>query len=98
MSKKYPKKPKKGDKVVCTDDMSDNEDLGMSGIVLPGRRDLQKGKKYEIERVISDRNVPTNERKTWSNKDYQMVRWSWYEVKLKGVSDSVFLTNFDPVE
>lgn len=100
MNKKYPKKPKKGDKVICIDDCSDNEDLGMSGIVLYGRRDLEKGKEYEISNIPwdADRNVPTNERKTWTKEEFKMVRWGWYQVYLKGVSSPVFLHSFEPVE
>lgn len=96
----YPKKPKVGDKVICIEDCSDDEDLGMSGIVLPGRHDLVKGKEYKIGSLPWDtaRNVPTNERKTWTPEEFKMVRWGWYEVYLKGVSSSVFLHNFKPVK
>jgi hypothetical protein len=96
----YPKKPKKGDFVICKDDDSENEDFGMSGIVFPGRKDLQVGKKYEIDRLPwdADRNVPNNERKTWTKEEFQMVRWGWYEVYLKGIGSSVFLHNFEPVK
>jgi hypothetical protein len=95
---KYPKKPKKSDKVICLDDGSDNEDLGMSGIVLYGRHDLQVGKEYTISSIPwdADRNVPKNENKTWTRTEFPMVRWGWYQVYLEGISDSVFLHNFKP--
>ena len=96
--KEYPKKPKKGDVVICIDDDSENEDLGMSGIVLPGRNDLVKGKEYIIDFFPwdADRNVPSNKHKTWTKEEFQKVRWGWYSVLLKGVCPSVFLHNFEP--
>lgn len=95
---KYPRKPKVGDKVICIDDCSSDEDFGMSGIVFHGRHDLEKGKEYEISSVPwgADRNVPKNERKTWSKADFPAVRWGWYQVYLKGISGSEFLHNFEP--
>ena len=95
---KYPKKPKVGDIVTCIEDDSSDEDLGMSGIVLPGRHDLQVGKEYVIESIPwdADRNVPNNKNKTWTKEEFEMVRWGWYLVYLKGISSSVFLHNFKP--
>lgn len=95
---KYPKKPKKGDIVICINDSSDNEDFGMSGIVFYGRHDLEVGKEYVISDIPwdSERNVPTNEKKTWTRIDYPMIRWGWYQVYLKGINSSVFLHNFEP--
>jgi hypothetical protein len=96
--KEYPKKPKKGDVVICIDDDSENEDLGMSGIVLQGRHDLTKGKEYVIDSLAldADRNVPSNENRTWTKEEFQKVRWGWYSVTLKGIGQSVFLHNFEP--
>ena len=37
-------KPKIGDKVICINDDSQDEDLGMSGIVLKGTKGLEVGK------------------------------------------------------
>jgi hypothetical protein len=95
---KYPKKPKKGDILICIEDDSEDEDLGMSGIVLKGRRDLQVGKEYEIGSVPwdADRNVPKNQWKTWTKTEFPKVRWGWYQVYLKGVGSPVFLHNFEP--
>lgn len=92
---KYPEKPKPGDKVICKDDDSQDEDFGMSGIVLKGRNDLTKEKTYTIKEVVSDRAVP-KKNSCWTKKEYEMVRWSWYEVYLEGVSDRTFLLNFEP--
>jgi len=95
---KYPEKPNKGDIVICKDDDSENEDLGMSGIVFKGRNDLQVGKEYKISSIPwdADRNVPKNERNTWTKEEFQMVRWGWYQVYLEGIGSSVFLHNFEP--
>jgi len=63
-----------------------------------GRHDLQVGKEYTIKSIPwdADRNVPNNERGTWTRTEFPMVRWGWYQVYLEGISDSVFLHNFKP--
>lgn len=41
----------KGDEVICIDPMDEDEDLGMSGIVLKGYKGLKKGEKYKVTNV-----------------------------------------------
>jgi hypothetical protein len=100
---KYPEKPKIGDIVVCIDDDSEDLDIGMSGLVSKGRRDLKKGEQYNIIEIPydSDRHVPPNKcrfgGKQWSDDDYTAIRWGWHRVYLEGVSESVFLNYFEPI-
>lgn len=95
--KEYPKKPKKGDVVICIDDDSEGEDLGMSGIVLPGRKDLKKGKEYVIDYLPFDydRDVP-KKNTHWTKEMFPKIKWGWHSVHLKGIGLSVFLHNFEP--
>ena len=100
---KYPEKPKIGDIVVCIDDDSEDLDIGMSGLVSKGRRDLKKGKEYTIIEIPfdSDRNVPENKSRfggeQWTDEEYSAIRWGWHRVYLKGVLESVFLNYFKPI-
>lgn len=91
-------KPKIGDKVICIDDDSDDEDFGMSGIVFKGRNDLIRNKEYIISSLPPDfdRNIPNNNRNTWTKEEYPIIKWKWYRVHLEGVKKSVFLLNFKP--
>lgn len=97
--KNYPLRPKVGNVVICIEDCSADEDWGMSGIVLQGRRDLIKGEEYVISSLPwgYDENVPkNNDKKIWSKQDFPEVRWGWHRVYLKGLANSVYLFNFEP--
>lgn len=69
--------------LICIDDDSQDEDLGMSGIVLRGNHALRLGKEYEVENV-SYRHVPKNSRrsimsgepdeKIWTDEEYEGVK------------------------
>lgn len=82
-----------GDKLVCIDDDSEDEDLGMSGIVLIGNRSLTMEKIYTIS-DFSFRHVPSNKRETWTPEEYKKVRLSWVMVELEGIKDLQWLKNF----
>lgn len=93
---------KKGDIVICINDDSENEDLGMSGIVLYGRRDLIVGKEYEIESVDKSQ-VPNqfqkygskySTEKIWTNKEYESVKIAWTKLWLKGISKPAWANLF----
>lgn len=84
----------KGDIVICINDDSENEDFGMSGIVLYGRRDLAVGKEYEVENV-DESQIPSQFRKygskystekIWTDKEYESVKIAWTRIWLKGLS------------
>jgi hypothetical protein len=93
----YPKKPKNGDIVICLDDDSDDLDLGMSGIVLKGRKDLVIGQQYTISSLPWDFDTNVPKKNThWTDDEFPMIRWGWHRVYLEGISDSVFLHNFKP--
>lgn len=72
-------KPKAGDTVICIDDDSQNEDLGMSGIVLSGTKGLSVGKEYKIQSLdFSDvpKRIHENGYAIWTKEEYDQVQWS----------------------
>jgi len=92
-------KPKIGDVVICIDDDSQDEDLGMSGIVLPGTVGLKVGREYEIKE-LSFQHVPdrmhTNGYAIWTTSEYPMVQWAWTYALVEGhgFSKWMFLKHF----
>jgi hypothetical protein len=86
---------KKGCIVICKDDDSQDEDFGMSGIVLEGRRDLQIGKEYIVERVDKT-HVPSQEtlKKHWSAKERPKIIDAWTMLWLKGIAKPVWMKDF----
>ena len=95
----YHKKPKKGDTVICTDDNSEDEDLGFSGIVLKGTCGLVVGREYKIV-FVDDSNVPTNDKKTWTKEIFPKIKWGWHLclIEGKGFYGRMFLHHFKPKE
>jgi hypothetical protein len=86
---------KKGDIVICEDDDSQDEDLGMSGVVLYGRRDLQIGKEYEVVSV-DKRHVPSKQtlNEQWPKKEHPRIIAAWTQVWLKGIHQAVWMKHF----
>lgn len=92
-------KPKVGDIVICIDDDSGDEDLGMSGIVLKGTVGLKIGEEYVISELDSDRNVPEYNPVYWTKEQYKKVAWGWHQCYLKdknGRKFNMFLHYFKP--
>ena len=95
------KKPKIGDKIICIDDDSQNEDLGLSGIVLKGTKGLNVDDEYEIQSLDFSQ-IPKNKgnygEKVWSDEEYPAIRWYWTLawIKGKGFSGRVLLGKFKP--
>ena len=74
-------KPKIGDVVICIDDDSQDEDFGVSGIVLPGTKGLKINEEYTITFLDFD-NVPKSrfdqyKNPIWTPKQFNQVRWYW---------------------
>jgi hypothetical protein len=69
-----------GDVLECLDDDSDDEDLGMSGIVLKGSKGLIVGEKYIITSVdVSQIPKQMNHgSKTWTDDEYEKVKFYWH--------------------
>jgi hypothetical protein len=86
------KEIKVGDTVICIDDDSSDEDLGMSGIVLSGRRDLVVGKEYIVESV-DYRHVPTDF-SAWKKSEIPYIKHCWTQMMLKGINKPVFGSGF----
>lgn len=84
---------KQGDVVVCIDDDSSDEDVGMSGLVLRGRRDLKLGKEYIIE-DIDYRHVPTD-MSYWEPAEHNRIKYYWTLLKLKNVPDTAWAHLFE---
>ncbi|NJO63646.1 MAG: hypothetical protein HC836_37290 [Richelia sp. RM2_1_2] len=82
-----------GDIVVCVDDDSEDEDLGLSGIVLEGRRDLKIGKEYTVE-TIDTRHVPKKNTHWKAGKEFQDVQESWLMITLKGIGQPAWYRHF----
>ncbi len=98
-------KPKKGQIIICTAEEED-EDLGMSGIVLKGQRGLVVGDEYEVMIVIKD-HVPKNGKnaygsKVWTKEEYERVEWYWHLCYIQHTRTRrefrVFMGNFKPKE
>jgi len=99
--------PEIGGTVTCIDDDSQDEDLGMSGIVLKGTRGLVVGRDYTIK-SIDTRNVPSQHRpsmiqgdnpvKVWSDEDYPKIAWGWTKCWIEGDGfvGPMFLSHFKP--
>lgn len=91
--------PKIGDEIICIDDDSQDEDFGMSGIVLEGTRGLVVGRAYKIE-TLDFSQVPENKIEygspIWAEKEYDRVRWYWIRAWItgKGFSGLMFLGKF----
>jgi len=79
---------KVGDVVICVDDDSEDEDLGMSGHVLYGRRDLRVGKEYIVE-SINDRCVPEDP-SHWTDEEWPFIKEYWQMLKLKGIGQEAW--------
>lgn len=78
-----------GDILICDDQ---DEDLGASGLVLKGNRELKLNKEYEIEGFLF-KHVPQN-RGTWTTKEYKGIQLYWVMVWLKGMNKPQWLHNF----
>lgn len=93
-------KPKVGDIIICIDDDSQDEDFGMSGLVLKGTKGMVVGNEYEIIEIITDRNVPKYDPTySWTKEEYQSVAWGWNLCNVKDKNNKVFrqfLHNFKP--
>lgn len=80
-------KPKIGDKVICIDDDSQDEQLGLSTIILKGTVGLKEGKEYEIK-GINLKHVPDRMHKhgyaIWTKDEYPMVKWAWTYALIEG--------------
>lgn len=83
-------KPKVGDKIICIDDNSQDEDLGMSGIVLKGTVGLVVGRKYVIK-SLDFKNVPKsrfhyegNQGEIWTKEEFEGVKWYWTYAWIEG--------------
>jgi hypothetical protein len=89
--------PKIGDKIICIDDDSQDEDFGMSGIVLKGTVGLVVGEEYTIE-TLDFSQVPKNEKGCWTEEQYEWIKWYWIRAWIsgKGFHQSMFLGCFKP--
>lgn len=92
-------KPKIGDRIICIDDDSQDEELGMSGIVLKGTVGLKVGSEYEIK-DIDLRHVPSRMHRNgyaiWTKEEYLDVQWAWTYALVEGhgFSKWMFLKHF----
>jgi hypothetical protein len=66
--------PKVGDKVICAQ-LEEDEDFGMSGIVLKGVKNIVVGEEYTITSVDTSQ-VPERGN-TWTKEEYPMIQWYW---------------------
>ena len=84
---KYPLKPKVGDIVKCIESEED-EDFGMPRIVFKGNNKIIKGEIYRITDIPwdSDRNVPSNDKKFWKPKEFEIIRWAWHLVYVESIN------------
>jgi len=82
-----------GEEIVCKEDNSENVYLGESGIVLWGNHDLTIGKTYIIEDFIF-KQVPKNDRNTWTPEEYESVKLYWVQVWIKGLNNPQWLHQF----
>lgn len=93
------KKPKIGDRVICIDDDLQDEQLGLSTIILKGTVGLKEGKEYEIKN-IDLKHVPSrmhsNGYAIWTKEEYPEVQWSWTYALISGHNfhDWMFLKHF----
>jgi len=85
-----------GEEIVCHEDNSEDLDFGASGIVLKGNNDLKVNKTYIIE-DFSFKNVPKNERGTWTPEEYEQVKVHWVLVWLKGINKPQWLHQFKKI-
>lgn len=91
-------KPSIGDKIICIDNDSQDEDLGMSGIVLKGTVGLVVGAEYKIM-TLDFTQVPTN-KGHWTKEEYEWIKWYWVRswIKGDGFEGYMFLGKFKPVK
>lgn len=93
--------PEIGGIITCIDDDSQDEDLGMSGIVLKGTRGLVVGRDYTIK-SIDTRHVPNQydrqKNPIWTDDEYAWVAWSWTNcwIEGEGFAGFMFLSHFKP--
>ena len=67
-------KPKVGDKIICAESEED-EDFGMSGIVLKGNKKNITQEEYTI--ISVDFSQIPKQGDAWTNKEYKEVQWYW---------------------
>ncbi len=67
-------KPKVGDIVICAE-LEDDEDFGMSGLVIQGVKGLVVGEEYTICSV--DYSQIPKRGTTWTVSEYPSIQWYW---------------------
>lgn len=67
-------KPKVGDKVICAE-LEDDEDFGVSGIVLQGVKGIVVGEEYTI--ISVDVSQVPKRGDTWTKEEYPMIQRYW---------------------
>lgn len=81
-----------GSRLICIDDDSVDEDLGFSGIVLKGRRDLEIGQEY-IVLSIDATDVPkeAHKKSVWADdsvEEFHTVKRHWLRVNVRHATNN----------